>query len=210
MTINTVTINTSTINQRVVTPFKLVCVGRNYVEHIKELGNEVPESMLLFVKPNSAIATSLSSFHHEAIHYETELCFLFEEGKFSAVGIGLDLTKRALQSELKAKGLPWERAKAFDGSTVLSEFIEIDQISDELSFELSINGVQIQAGHISLMMNSPEQILMEISTFMSLQNGDIIMTGTPKGVGVVHLDDLFEVILFDGKTQLVKTCWKAC
>ncbi len=210
MTSKAMTMNTVTVNERVVIPFKLVCVGRNYVEHIKELGNEVPEEMLLFVKPNSAISTNLTSFHHEAIHYETELSFLFEQGKFTAVGIGLDLTKRALQSELKTRGLPWERAKAFDGSAVFSEFVEIDNMSDELNFELSINGVQVQAGHIGLMMNSPEQILAEVSTFMSLQDGDIVMTGTPKGVGVVHLNDLFEVILFDGKIQLINACWKAC
>lgn len=203
-------INTVTINQRVIPCFKLVCVGRNYIEHIKELGNQVPEEMLLFVKPNSAISTELACFHHEVIHYETELCFLFEQGRFSGVGIGLDLTKRTLQSALKAKGLPWERAKAFDGSAVLSEFVEIDSISDELNFKLSINGVQVQAGHVGLMINSPEKILIEVSTFMSLQDGDIVMTGTPKGVGKVHLDDLFEVILFDGNTQLIKACWKAC
>ncbi|MEC4725419.1 fumarylacetoacetate hydrolase family protein [Shewanella sp. D64] len=201
--------NTLTVSQRTVTPFKLVCVGRNYVEHIKELGNEIPEDMLLFIKPNSAISTNLISFHHETIHYETELCFLFEQGQFVAVGIGLDLTKRTLQSELKAKSLPWERAKAFDGSAVFSDFVEIDKISDELNFELSINGVQVQVGHIGLMMNSPELILTEITTFMSLQDGDIVMTGTPKGVGVVNLDDLFEVTLFDGKTQLIKAHWKA-
>ena len=157
-------INTVTMNQRAIPSFKLVCVGRNYVEHIKELGNEVPEEMLLFVKPNSAISTELASFHHEVIHYETELCFLFEQGRFSGVGIGLDLTKRTLQSALKAKGLPWERAKAFDGSAVLSEFVEIDKISDELNFNLSINGVQVQAGHVGLMINSPEKILTDIST----------------------------------------------
>ncbi|NRD73768.1 fumarylacetoacetate hydrolase family protein [Shewanella sp. VB17] len=201
--------NTVTINQRSISPNKVVCVGRNYVEHIKELGNEVPESILLFVKPNSAISTTLTSFHHEAIHYEAELCLLFEKGRFSAVGIGLDLTKRSLQNELKAKGLPWERAKAFDGSVILSEFVEIETLSEQLNFELSINGFKTQVGHIELMMNSPEQILTEITDFMSLQDGDIVMTGTPKGVGIVHANDLFEVRLFDGQTPLIKAHWTA-
>ena len=120
--------NTVVVGNRVVVPSKVVCVGRNYVAHIKELNNEIPEDMVLFIKPNSAISDVLKSFHHEAIHYEAELCFLFEGGVFIAVGLGLDLTKRSLQSELKAKGLPWERAKAFDGSAVMSQFIPINAI----------------------------------------------------------------------------------
>ncbi|MGL5358272.1 MAG: fumarylacetoacetate hydrolase family protein, partial [Shewanella sp.] len=108
-------------------PTKIVCIGRNYVDHIHELGNEIPEDMVVFVKPNSAITTQLHSQHQgEALHYEAELCFLFQGGRFSHVAVGLDLTKRALQNQLKAKGLPWERAKAFDGAALLSPFIAIE------------------------------------------------------------------------------------
>jgi 2-keto-4-pentenoate hydratase/2-oxohepta-3-ene-1,7-dioic acid hydratase in catechol pathway len=93
-----------------VIPSKIICIGRNYVDHIAELGNEVPDEMVVFIKPNSSIAEQLSSYHDEPLHYEGELCFVYQLGRFSAVGFGLDLTKRQLQSKLKAKGLPWERA----------------------------------------------------------------------------------------------------
>ena len=98
------------------TPSKIVCVGRNYAEHIAELNNETPTSMVLFVKPNSAISQQLHAEHNgEALHYETELCFLIKNKQLAGVGLGLDLTKRSLQSALKEKGLPWERAKAATG-----------------------------------------------------------------------------------------------
>ena len=207
---NTVVVNNRiTVDKRGVMPSKVVCVGRNYVEHIKELNNEVPDEMVLFVKPNSAISTELMSFHQEAIHYEAELCFMVENGQFSAVGLGLDLTKRGLQSRLKAKGLPWERAKAFDGSVVFSEFVAIESVSESLKFELMINDEKIQVGTISLMMNKPEQILAEIQSFMSLSNGDIVMTGTPQGVGVVNRDDMFSARLYDNERLLTQVCWTA-
>ena len=200
---------TVVIDNRVVRPSKVVCVGRNYVEHIKELNNEVPDEMVLFIKPNSAISTELVSFHQEAIHYEAELCFVVENGQFSAVGLGLDLTKRGLQSRLKAKGLPWERAKAFDGSVVFSEFVAIESVSENLTFELMINDVRIQVGNIALMLNKPEEILAEIQSFMSLIDGDIVMTGTPKGVGVVNRDDKFSAKLYDKERLLTQACWTA-
>ncbi|ABV36476.1 fumarylacetoacetate (FAA) hydrolase [Shewanella sediminis HAW-EB3] len=201
--------NTVVVGNRVVTPSKVVCVGRNYVEHIEELNNEVPDDMVLFIKPNSAIADELLSFHLEAIHYEAELCFLVEGGEFVAVGLGLDLTKRGLQSKLKAKGLPWERAKSFDGSAVISEFINIQNISDGLTFELFINDKPTQSGSIELMMNKPLQILDEIQTFMSMEDGDIVMTGTPKGVGEVNAGDEFKVTLSDNGSILTQASWRA-
>ncbi|WP_064792044.1 fumarylacetoacetate hydrolase family protein [Shewanella woodyi] len=201
--------NTVCVDGKNISPSKIICVGRNYVEHIRELNNEIPDELLLFVKPNSAISTELTSFHQEALHYEAELSFLYEKGRFSAVGLGLDLTKRALQSELKAKGLPWERAKAFDGSGLFSSFVYIEKISSELNFKLTINGNLAQSGHIKLMMNSPERILTEISSFMRLEDGDIVMTGTPKGVGEIHLGDRFELTLFDEEVELTKAAWKA-
>jgi 2-keto-4-pentenoate hydratase/2-oxohepta-3-ene-1,7-dioic acid hydratase in catechol pathway len=187
------------VGNRIVTPSKIVCVGRNYVEHIEELGNEIPEDMVIFLKPNSAISEELKSTHQEPLHYEGELCFLFENGRFSAVGFGLDLTKRGLQSKLKAKGLPWERAKAFDGSALFSDFVEIAGVDPTLTVELDINGENIQSGDVGLMMYEPEQILAEILTFMSLDEGDIVMTGTPKGVGVVKTNQVFTgKVIVDG------------
>ena len=108
--------NTISVNGNTVQPSKILCVGRNYRAHIEELGNEIPDSMVVFNKPNSAISDTLySDINNQPLHYESELAFTVKEGKLDAVGFGLDLTKRALQSTLKAKGLPWERAKAFDG-----------------------------------------------------------------------------------------------
>jgi 2-keto-4-pentenoate hydratase/2-oxohepta-3-ene-1,7-dioic acid hydratase in catechol pathway len=201
--------NSILLENKSIIPSKVVCVGRNYVEHIKELGNEIPDEMVIFVKPNSAISTTLKAFHQEALHFEAEICFLYQQGRFSAVGVGLDLTKRALQSQLKAKKLPWERAKAFDGSVVFSEFIAIDNIAPTLSVQLKINHHVIQQGSVELMMYRPDEILTEIQTFMTLQDGDIVMTGTPKGVGVVNKGDLFEgSIIVDDKT-LVSAKWLA-
>ena len=114
-----------------ITPSKIVCVGRNYVEHIQELNNDVPDQMVLFIKPNSAISPTLRCYHQEPLHYETELCFMVVDGAFKAASVGLDLTKRQLQSQLKIKGLPWERAKGFDGSALFSEFVSIPQESEK-------------------------------------------------------------------------------
>jgi 2-keto-4-pentenoate hydratase/2-oxohepta-3-ene-1,7-dioic acid hydratase in catechol pathway len=175
-----------------IVPSKVVCIGRNYVDHIHELNNEVPDNMVVFNKPCSAISQELLSFHEEQLHYEGELCFLVQSGKFVAVGFGIDLTKRSMQSTLKAKGLPWERAKAFDGSAVFSEFVSIDHLDKEISLTLSINERVIQSGGTSLMIYKPHQILKEVSSFMTLVDGDVVMTGTPKGVGKINSGDTFE------------------
>ncbi len=117
---------------------KIVCVGRNYVEHIEELGNETPESIVLFNKPNSAISDELFYFSEDT-RFEGEICFLIENKKINRVGFGLDLTKANIQSYLKSKGLPWERAKSFDGSAVFSEFVEFNGNLESLKMELFIN-----------------------------------------------------------------------
>ena len=127
------------LDNKTITPNKIICIGRNYVEHIAELGNEVPDEMVIFLKPNSAIAGQLTSFDQEPLHFEGELCFIYQQGHFSAVGFGLDLTKRGLQSKLKSKGLPWERAKAFNGSAVFSDFVSVDKVSSDLSLTLKID-----------------------------------------------------------------------
>ncbi len=197
------------VDDRVISPSKIVCCGRNYVEHIKELGSEVPEEPVVFMKPNSAISEQLHSFLQEPLHYEGELSFLFEDGRFSAVGFGLDITKRTLQNKLKSKGLPWERSKAFDGSALFSKFIGIDQVSQNLSLELSINGKVVQSGNIGLMMYKPDDILLDVLKFISLDNGDIVMTGTPKGVGLINSGDLFYGKVVDNGSLLTSREWVA-
>lgn len=190
-------------------PSKIVCVGRNYAEHIAELNNEVPEQMVLFVKPNSAISSVLRSYHQEPLHYEAELCFMVADGGFSAVGLGLDLTKRQLQSELKAKGLPWERAKGFDGSALFSAFVSIAPNSQQLAFTLHVDGTLRQQGDIGLMIHKPDTIYREISEFMTLNDGDIVMTGTPKGVGVINAEEVFTLQLqYEGCTS-IECRWQA-
>jgi 2-keto-4-pentenoate hydratase/2-oxohepta-3-ene-1,7-dioic acid hydratase in catechol pathway len=199
--------NTIYINKKTITPSKIVCVGRNYYEHISELHNEIPDQMVVFSKPNSAISNKLNSYHQESIHYEGELAFVFENGRFSAVGFGFDLTKRGLQSQLKDKSLPWERAKSFDGSAVFSSFIPIKDIDPTLSFTLSINGMIVQQGNLELMIHSPEKILNEIQTFMSLDDGDIVMTGTPKGVGILKSGDIYQSLISNSQEILLEQQW---
>lgn len=193
-----------------ITPSKIVCIGRNYIEHIRELGNEVPDNMVIFIKPNSAISTRLQSTIEEPIHYEGEICFMVKQGKLHAAGFGLDLTKRDLQSRLKEKGLPWERAKAFDGAACFSEFMPLGNTPvDSLSLRLAINHKETQSAGYSLMIYKPKEILQEISSFMTLNDGDIIMTGTPRGVGIVNPRDHFKgEILLRGET-LVGQEWLA-
>lgn len=193
-----------------VTPSKVVCVGRNYVEHIKELNNVIPEQMVLFHKPNCSVSNVLQSFHHEQLHYEAEICFVVEGGRYKYVGLGLDLTKRELQSALKEKGLPWERAKAFVDSAVFSRFISLQNISlDSLNLELYINCTRIQCGHVNQMIYPPLMILDEIKTYSHLEDGDIIMTGTPKGVGIVHQGDVFLARLKSADQILLEVEWIA-
>jgi 2-keto-4-pentenoate hydratase/2-oxohepta-3-ene-1,7-dioic acid hydratase in catechol pathway len=202
--------NSIQIGQRILTPSKVVCIGRNYVDHIAELNNEVPDEMVVFIKPNSAITSTLKAVQQEPIHYEGELCFVYEKGRFSAVGIGLDLTKRGLQNKLKAKGLPWERAKAFDGAALFSHFIEIaDSDIAHLTFELKINDQITQQGNIELMIYKPDIILKELSTFISLQDGDIVMTGTPKGVGEIKVGSTFSGQVLLNNQSLVTKDWLA-
>ena len=195
------------VGNRVVTPSKIVCVGRNYYAHIEELESEIPDQMILFSKPNSSISNQLWSYQGEQLHYEGELCFLIENGRFSAVGFGIDVTKRKLQRILKEKGLPWERAKAFDGSALFSKFIEIFDATTEMTFELKKNGDIVQIGHTELMIHMPQEILSEILTFMSLDDGDIVMTGTPKGVGTIEKGDVFSTIVKNNEQIIIEETW---
>ena len=183
----------SALPAKKITPSKVVCIGRNYVDHIKELANEIPDEMVVFIKPNSAISSTLLAMHNDdVLHYEAELSFLYQGGQFTAVALGLDLTKREVQRRLKAKGLPWERAKAFDQSAIFSDFVSIKQADiKNLNLSLMINADLKQQGSVNLMMAKPDDILKELQTFLSLEDGDIVMTGTPKGVGVITQSDNF-------------------
>lgn len=192
-----------------VTPSKILCVGRNYVAHIEELGNEVPEEMVVFGKPNSAIGAALHSrLAGEQLHYEGEIALLVAEGRAVAAGFGLDLTKRGLQARLKDSGLPWERAKAFDGAALFSAFTAIDDPGG-LSLQLLVNGELRQSGGVELMMYPPEEILAQLGEFTSLEDGDIVMTGTPAGVGPVHAGDHFTGRLLQDSRLLLEHSWQA-
>ncbi|NMP17283.1 fumarylacetoacetate hydrolase family protein [Thalassotalea sp. Y01] len=201
-------INTIKYAEQTIAPSKIICIGRNYVEHIKELGNDIPDDMVVFIKPNSSLTETLQSQHQEPLHYEGELCFLYQQGRFTAVAFGLDLTKRQLQSNLKQKGLPWERAKAFVGSALFSDFVPFDNL-EQLSLSLTINEQLIQQGGVSLMMYKPHDILIELQTFLPLQDGDIVMTGTPKGVGKVMPGACFTGCIFEQDKELVCAQWTA-
>lgn len=200
--------NPVTMDGNIFHPSKIVCVGRNYVNHIKELGNEIPEEPVIFLKPNSAISQELLSNTSDDIHYESEICFLIIAGKLEGVGFGLDLTKREVQSKLKAKGLPWERAKAFDNSAVFSPFISFSGNVSDLQIELYINGLLTQKVGCQLMLTKPADILSEVKTFMSFEDGDILMTGTPKGVGAILSGDIFTGKIFEKDTLLVESIWE--
>lgn len=202
--------NQITLDGAPITPSKVVCVGRNYVEHINELGNEVPDEMVLFVKPNSAISSSLLASHNgDELHYEGEISFLYKNGKFSAVAFGIDLTKRSVQNVLKSKSLPWERSKAFNGSAVFSEFVSLQPEVSLLGLTLSINDTLIQEGDTQLMLYKPDEILAEIQSFMALTDGDIVMTGTPKGVGKIIAGDVYIGTVTQNEKTLVSHQWTA-
>ncbi len=162
------------------------------MEHIRELNNDTPDEMVFFIKPNSSISQTLKfPQENSSCHYEAEISFLIEEEKISAVGFGLDLTLREVQSRLKAKGLPWERAKAFNGSAVFSEFIPFNGKLEDLEVELYINDKLKQKGGVELMIHKPLEIIEEFRSFASFEDGDILMSGTPKGVGEFSIGDKF-------------------
>ncbi|MBB1366890.1 fumarylacetoacetate hydrolase family protein [Pseudoalteromonas sp. SR44-5] len=194
-----------------VNPSKVICIGRNYAAHIAELGNQVADEMVVFLKPPSAITNTLMCTHKdEQLHFETEICFQVNNGCLAAVAVGLDLTKRDLQSKLKASGLPWERAKAFDGSALFSEFVQIDeQAIEHLSLTLLIDNKVRQQGGVELMLYKPAVISAQVSEFMTLIDGDIIMTGTPAGVGAVNAGSTFIAQLHLGSDLLIQQEWLA-
>ena len=194
---------------------KIICIGRNYAEHAKELGNEIPENPVIFMKPDTAILKKGSDFYipefSDDVHYELEVVLKISKGGkyiqeekasnyFEEVGLGIDFTARDLQSQLKAKGLPWELAKGFDGSAVVSEFYKKSDFDmRNLSFSLMKNKEKVQDGNTSMMIFSPEKIIAFVSQYFTLKTGDLIFTGTPKGVGKVAENDILQAFLENEK-----------
>lgn len=191
---------------------KIICIGRNYVAHAKELNNEVPTTPVFFMKPDSALVISNRPFFYpdfsKDVHHELELVIRIDrlgrsieeqyaDRYFSEIGLGVDFTARDLQAKQKEKGLPWEIAKGFDYSAPISEFFPIKKYKDihNLSFKLDINGKTVQDGNSALMIFSYEKIISYVSRFMTLKTGDLIFTGTPAGVGPVAINDRLEAYL---------------
>lgn len=196
---------------------KIICVGRNYLPHIRELSNEVPTESVVFLKPKTAIANLAHTVYYpefsEDLQYEAEVVIKIaknghgiKESKardyFKEWTIGLDLTARDLQTKLKKKGLPWEISKAFDNSAVLGAFVPIPfDLLDQTEFELFQDEKRVQLGNTGDMIFSFEKIVAYVSQFFTLQMGDLIFTGTPEGVGMILPYDEFEGKL-NGETLL--------
>ncbi|MDD2962937.1 MAG: fumarylacetoacetate hydrolase family protein [Bacteroidales bacterium] len=191
---------------------KIICIGRNYREHAKELNNPVPEVPVFFLKPETALLPKNHPFLYPEItndlHFEVELvlriCKLgkYIEKKYAvnyydSLGIGIDFTARDLQIQCKKQGLPWEIAKAFDHSAPVSNFIPIHQLNKEkgINFRLELNNQVVQIGNSSEMLFSFEEIIAYISRFITLKEGDLIFTGTPAGVGAVKIGDLLQAFI---------------
>ena len=195
---------------------KIICIGRNYSEHIRELNNEVPDEPVIFMKPDSALLRNNEPFFipdfSQDVHYECELIIRinrlgkniesrFANRYFDEIGLGIDFTARDLQNKLKDKGLPWEKAKAFDRSAVISsEFIAKEKLPDlnAIKFQLKKNGEVVQNGNSSYMLFPLEEIISQVSKYFTLKIGDLIYTGTPAGIGPVTIGDRLEGFL-EGK-----------
>lgn len=188
---------------------KIICIGRNYVEHARELNNPLPTEPVFFLKPDTALIIRNRPFFYpefsQSIHYELELVLKiskngrhipekFASSYYQEIGIGIDFTARDLQKRQKEKGLPWEVAKAFDGSAPISDFVKLETFKDRanIGFHLLKNGEKVQDGKSELMIFSFDQIISHVSKFITLKMGDLIFTGTPAGVGEVKIGDRLE------------------
>lgn len=191
---------------------KIICVGRNYSEHAKELRNEIPDKPVIFMKPQTALLKDNKPFYYPEwtsdLHYETEVVLkICRQGKyidekfarkyFEEVTVGIDFTARDIQNQQKAKGLPWEIAKAFDGSAVIGQFKKMayENAQRGINFSMNLNGIEVQKGNTNEMMFPFEKIIAYVSQFFTLQTGDLIYTGTPAGVGPVKIGDRLEGFL---------------
>ncbi|SHK94283.1 2-keto-4-pentenoate hydratase/2-oxohepta-3-ene-1,7-dioic acid hydratase (catechol pathway) [Reichenbachiella agariperforans] len=196
---------------------KILAIGRNYVEHIQELNNEKPDEPVVFSKPDSALLRNNDAFYYpdftKDIHHEVEVVIRISkvgkniEEKFAhkyydQFAIGIDFTARDLQTKLKSKGLPWDIAKGFNGSAPISEFRSVEGYDlNNLNFGLKIDGKSVQQGNTSLMMFDVDFIIAYVSQFFTLKKGDLIFTGTPKGVGPVQIGNRLEAYLEDEKVM---------
>ncbi|WP_100656803.1 fumarylacetoacetate hydrolase family protein [Alteromonas flava] len=202
---------------------KVVCVGRNYVAHAKELGNPVPDAPVLFMKPSTSIQFIDDTFclceRQEAYHYETEIAVLIGQSLTNAsptqvqnavvgIGLALDLTLRATQNQLKSAQQPWERAKGFDGACPITPFLAASQFSDweNITFQLAINEKPVQDGNSADMLFPIATLLGEISQNFTLLPGDVVLTGTPAGVGELHDQDKLRLSLGDKLTVTTRCC----
>ena len=173
------------------------------------MGSVPSDQMTVFMKPNACISDQLLAHRGEQIHFETEICLLIQGGAVAGVGVGLDLTKRATQKKLKDAGLPWERSKAFEGSAVFSRFVDAPESLTDIELELCVDGELRQTGGPKQMLYKPHTILEELRSFLPLEDSDVVMTGTPSGVGPVERDALFEARLLHANTELVSASWRA-
>ena len=196
-------------NGKSVRPGKVICVGRNYAAHISEMDSVPAENMVVFMKPATSIGTELHSILDEPLHYEGEICLLVQHDNIAGIGFGLDLTKRATQSKLKDAGLPWERSKAFTGSALFSEFVQAPEDLCLLGLVLRVNDALRQKGDVSLMLYPLAVILEELRQLLTLEDGDIIMTGTPAGVGPVQSGECFDGRVLAGEQVLAQAVWQA-
>lgn len=188
---------------------KIICIGRNYVDHISELNNEKPSEPVIFLKPDTAVLPSKTPFviphFSDDIHHEVEILVKISKvGKhiapkfapkyYEEIGLGIDFTARDVQAKLKEKGLPWEKAKAFDHSAVIGNFITVTAFSsvENINFELQANGKVVQEGNTNLMLWNINELIAHISEYITLKKGDIIFTGTPKGVAKIKEGDVLE------------------
>ena len=200
---------------------KIICIGRNYTAHINELENERPEEPVVFIKPDSSVLPKQQDFYipefSNDVHYEVEVLVKIKKvGKhiskefaptyYDEIGLGIDFTARDLQSKLKEKGLPWEKAKGFDGAAVIGEWLPktyFENIND-LNFTLVKNNEVVQKGNTSLMLWKIDEIIAYVSTFFMLKKGDIIFTGTPAGVGKISPNDYLSGSLEDKELFTLK------
>lgn len=196
---------------------KIICIGRNYAAHIEELANERPSEPIIFLKPDTSVLLKkfpfvIPEFTNE-VHYEVEILVKINkvgkyiEPKFAhkyydEIGLGIDFTARDLQDKLKAKGLPWEKAKGFDGSAVIGEFVSKETFSsmENINFSMTKNGQTVQISNSGLMLFKIDELISEISKYFTLKKGDVIFTGTPEGVGAVSTNDILEGFL-DSKSM---------
>ena len=185
---------------------KIICIGRNYTEHIKELDNAKPDEPVIFIKPDSSVLPKQQDFYipefTNELHYEVEVLVKikkvgkhiaekFAHSYYDEIGLGIDFTARDLQQKLKEKGLPWEKAKGFDGAAVIGAWLPKNKFKDlnDLNFELRKNGEVVQRGNTSLMLWKIDELIAYISKYFTLKKGDVIFTGTPAGVGRISSND---------------------